>query len=122
MKENIISIGRLYKYISREEVEYSPVEDQSAAMDSMKKLEKRLTDLNFKCTKNRETKWDPKEYLSIMGSDGRFVLIKTYFSGSKDTIREKQSVNYDIAGLEEDIDLVMKRIEMEGGVIHYTCR
>lgn len=126
MRSEIKAFGKKYRYVSKKGIEFSPQENQHKAIKNMKELEERLDDTDFVCIKSRKVKWDPSRYLKVMDKSGRHVILDTYFNGDSETIRTKQSVEYDVKGLERDVDSVIRKLNKknnneESGKC-YTCR
>lgn len=110
MKYSIKQHGQEYAFVSKQGVEFKPVVDQYKAMDNLKQLEEKLAALGFQCLQPRALKFDPSSFLKVTDESGRYVTLATYFSGSKETIRQKQSVAYDIAGLEKDVEEIIAEL------------
>jgi hypothetical protein len=119
MDKKIQAFGKEFGVVHQKPVEYKPVEDSIKAIENMKELEQRLDELGFQCLIPRSVKWDPKKYVKIMNEVGRYVTLDTYFDGPRETIRLKQSVNYQISGLEQDVNFVMAHLDPNKVV--YTC-
>jgi len=122
MEKIIKSHEQEYKFVQIKGQEYAPVSDQFEANKNMANLESLLASNGFECTQKREIKWDPAKYVKIVDESGRYIELEIYFSGPKETIRRKQSVNYDIKGLERDVKFAIDQINEKPLGKCYTCR
>ena len=122
MKTTIEFLGMEYNYVSQEGVEFRPQAPEMQAINNMKQLEMILESQGFHCIESREIKWDTSTYIKIIDPSGKYVLLQAYFSGAKETIRQKQSVNYNISGIGKDVENLVAKINdsYEPGCL--TCR